>query len=65
MQHMIPRGNLFWSSYVDAALVLLPLIGTQEAECMLIGVGVSPRVINRVLNQPTARRPVRKCEELD
>lgn len=54
------RTDLMTASRVDVALILLPMIGAEEAERMLIDSSVPRAVIERVLTRPVERRPIRE-----
>lgn len=57
---MKTRTDLWTASRVDAALILLPLIGVIEAERMLFAAGIRTSVIERVIHRPEERRAVRE-----
>lgn len=48
------------ASQIDAAILLLPLIGVDEARRMLTNAGVSLAVIERVLERPEQRRAIQE-----
>lgn len=59
---MKERPNLLTASYVDTAILLLPLIGPGEAQRMMLVHGVPLAVVERVLTRPHARRAIREAD---
>jgi hypothetical protein len=55
---MTLRTNYLTAMMVDYAVILLPLIGTHEAERMMARQGVLPMIAARVLAEPSRRRPL-------
>lgn len=57
---MRTRTDILTASRVDLTLILLPMIGAEEAEHMLADSSVPRAVIERVLTRPAERRPIRE-----
>jgi hypothetical protein len=58
---MTPRADETTAMLVDLAIILMPMVGRQEAAKMLARQHVALAVAARVLVHSLARRPVTEC----